>query len=301
MQQTDLELQSLINSLETLRTSQDHWLFFWTALVVIGVALELAVVIYGFRHEWYEWRLGMVLSPAKPSWTLFLLELLGALFVAVGVAGELSIEARTGRTEAQIKVASDNRATLLQQEAGSAKSSAIQAAQAAKSAKETADDAKNLTEQAKHELTGLSKQADTLDNQMQFSTYSQSARRVLHPDLLAKQLSPYKGQNVDLVSYIHDIEAEGLCRELVAITEAAGMHPTNGCATAPLDSTPILDISLKWNDMDQLLIISSALRQQLAPNPSTVSMSDPSITVLNIFVGVQPRVSVSFRPSKPTK
>src|ERR1017187_9127536 len=124
----------LIANLEGSRSVLDGWLNLWTALVVIGVVAEIGFVIWEYTDDLRAWRSGAITSPARPRRVKFLLELVGASLVALGVAGELVVDARIGYVEAQLKTVNDERVLLLQREAGDAKRSATDAATAAKSA-----------------------------------------------------------------------------------------------------------------------------------------------------------------------
>ena len=87
----------LIANLEGSRSVLDGWLNLWTALVVIGVVAEIGFVIWEYTDDLRAWRSGAITSPARPRRVKFLLELVGASLVALGVAGELVVDARIDR------------------------------------------------------------------------------------------------------------------------------------------------------------------------------------------------------------
>src|SRR5271157_2431110 len=85
-------LRSSIRSLESRSDSLEAWLYFWVALVVLGVVLEVGFVLWEYKEERKEYHRGTIRSPQKPSGWKLLLELLGAVLVATGVAGEFAID-----------------------------------------------------------------------------------------------------------------------------------------------------------------------------------------------------------------
>jgi hypothetical protein len=96
-------LASALDNLEKVWSSFDWWLNFWTVLVVIGVAVELAVLIAEYAHEWRDFKRGTIHSPEKPSLVIFGLGFLGAGMVAIGVAGEFRIHVKAGKVESEMR------------------------------------------------------------------------------------------------------------------------------------------------------------------------------------------------------
>jgi hypothetical protein len=96
-------LLARLNNLENSWSSLDAWLKFWIVLVVIGVAIELVVVVKEYRDDRHEWLRGIVRPPDRPSRWLLFWNLLGAGFVAIGVAGEFAIHLNAGKIETDIR------------------------------------------------------------------------------------------------------------------------------------------------------------------------------------------------------
>jgi hypothetical protein len=92
-----------LNNLESSWSSYDSWLKFWIALVVVGVAIELVVVVKEYRDDRHEWSRGIIRPPDRPSGWLLFWNLLGAGFVAIGVAGEFAIHLKAGKVETDIR------------------------------------------------------------------------------------------------------------------------------------------------------------------------------------------------------
>jgi hypothetical protein len=138
----EASLKILISNLESSRASLDSWLFVFTLLVVVGVALEVAFVIWEHLDALHDWRRGIVHPPEKPSVALLVFGLFGAGLVAIGVGGELYIGAKIGAKETSIREANDSRASLLSKLAGDA-------AQSAKTAHDEADSVKGIADAAR--------------------------------------------------------------------------------------------------------------------------------------------------------
>jgi hypothetical protein len=198
-------LKALIEGLEKSRASLDYWLMFWTWLVVIGVLLEVIFVIldhFDALEDWRQGKLNPPFSPSKPKvWRLFI-ELFGAGLVALGVAGELAIDARIGGIERQIKEANGNRVLILQREAGEAKQSALDAANASRNAitdsakaSDVARLARKEADSFEHDIVAAKKQtaeaeshlADAIERTRRLEV--QLSWRIITPDQKAKLLS----------------------------------------------------------------------------------------------------------------
>src|SRR4051812_46660850 len=92
-----IALSKRLAELESWSSRLDSWLNFWTALVVIGVVLEVAFVVWEYKIELYEFRRGTIRSPERPKPLKFVSELLGVGLVAAGVMGELAVHSRSGK------------------------------------------------------------------------------------------------------------------------------------------------------------------------------------------------------------
>ena len=117
-------LKALINSLEASRGSLDFWLNLSSALVVVGVVLEIVFVIREYNEELHDWRRGIIWPPGRPSRRWLVIELIGVLFVSLGVAGEFFIDVKAGALETQLRKANGDLVLLLEQKASDAESKA---------------------------------------------------------------------------------------------------------------------------------------------------------------------------------
>jgi hypothetical protein len=88
------ELEHSLNNLNL-------WLFFWTALVVVGLLIEYGELLSEAARRAYQ-KIFCGISPKAP---ILDLSLVGALLITVGVMGELWIEARTGSVEINLQYA----------------------------------------------------------------------------------------------------------------------------------------------------------------------------------------------------
>src|ERR1700676_3772498 len=96
-------LRAMIKSLESSRDSFDFWLNIFSALVAIGVVLEIVFVIREYKEELHDWGRGFVHPPDRPSRKWFMIELFGVALVSIGVAGEFWVHVKAGALETQIR------------------------------------------------------------------------------------------------------------------------------------------------------------------------------------------------------
>jgi hypothetical protein len=118
-----MDESALLNQLKTLESgwgSLDHWLNFWVALVVIGVAMEVVVIVIEYRHELHAFNRGIILPQDRPSRWLFGFGLLGAGLVAIGVAGEFWIHIKAGKLESEMREANRQLVALVNRRAADA-------------------------------------------------------------------------------------------------------------------------------------------------------------------------------------
>jgi hypothetical protein len=98
-------LESAIKILERRSASLEPWLDICVACVVTGVALEVWFVIWEYKDGLRDFRRESIRSPDRPSTGKLIFELLGAVLVAIGVAGEFWVDWKAGniRVELQAK------------------------------------------------------------------------------------------------------------------------------------------------------------------------------------------------------
>jgi hypothetical protein len=116
-------LESEIRALESSSVPLEYRLLWLNALVFVGVALEFWVIWREYRDERVAWRRATVRSPEKPSIKKLLIEFLGVLLIAGGIAGELaigiritSINGQLRTMNAELRTKSDHLVALLDQE-----------------------------------------------------------------------------------------------------------------------------------------------------------------------------------------
>ena len=151
----EASLRSLISSLYGRLSSLESWSHFWTAIVILGCALEAIFVIREYwkdRNEWVEAQnTGIVAPPSKPSVAWLICEFLGVLFVVTGISGELSIDRKVGEVQTRLRDANEKLVLIFEQKAGDAVLSANGAAGDAKLAKDSAGAANLLAKGARKE------------------------------------------------------------------------------------------------------------------------------------------------------
>jgi len=88
-------LESAVKALEISSACWEPWVWVFSALVVVGVMMELWVIRHDWREEWETFAIWHFMSatrsPSRPSRLKLWVEVLSVVFIAIGVAGELGI------------------------------------------------------------------------------------------------------------------------------------------------------------------------------------------------------------------
>ena len=134
-------LKSLIHTLEASKGSFDVWLNAFSAMVALGVVVEIVFVVREYLDHLHDWRRGIVRPPDRPSRFWLAMELAGVALVSVGVAGEFWVDVQAGALETRIRKANGDLVLLVEQKANGAEKSAELADAAARSAEGAANDA----------------------------------------------------------------------------------------------------------------------------------------------------------------
>jgi hypothetical protein len=151
----------------------------WTWLVAFGVLLEIVFVIWEYVEDLHDFRRGIIHPPDKPNLALFVLGLVGAALVAIGVTGELYAESKIATFETCIRQGNDTLSLLLSKEAGDA-------AKSAKTAQDIATDLSLKYEAASRELAEL--RAKAMPRRLS------SAQKAI----LRKDVARFKTKNISL-------------------------------------------------------------------------------------------------------
>ncbi len=165
-------LESEVKALETRSVPWEHWVWVFTFLVVVGVALEWWII----RHEWHDemraWALGhfgVVRLAGRPSLLKLYIEIASVSLIALGVAGELGIgieissingrlrgkSAELRSKNADLRSQSDQLLALVTLQAGDAKDSALIAKASARTAGVEADKAQTKADAVAEQANGL--------------------------------------------------------------------------------------------------------------------------------------------------
>jgi hypothetical protein len=110
-------LKSKLNSLQVQWSSLDAWLNFWTVVVIVGVAVELAVILVEHWHSMQDFGRGIVHPPEKPSRWILAFGLLGAGLVGIGVGGEFWMHKKAGGVETEMRNASEELVAIANRDA----------------------------------------------------------------------------------------------------------------------------------------------------------------------------------------
>jgi hypothetical protein len=185
--------------------SLGSWLTFWTALVVVGLAVEY----------WHELRDLLRIRPF--DWKK-LQVLIGGILITVGVAGELFVQFRAQRIETDLRTTSHKVEGLLNQEAeaargeaSSAKMTALQFQQAIAEANERAASATATAESEKLERVRLE------------AAVSPRTLGIDEQKEIAEALREFSGRTVTVSSYGMDGEGTALATEIIATLRSAGI------------------------------------------------------------------------------
>jgi len=96
-------LEKALSDLEKTWTCLDHWLTFWIALVVIGLAVEVCVIFKEHSEARAAYQRATIRTPERPSGLMLFLHLLGTGLIVVGVAGEFGVHIRAGKVESDMR------------------------------------------------------------------------------------------------------------------------------------------------------------------------------------------------------
>jgi hypothetical protein len=127
-------LESDIRAFESSSAHWEPWVWVFSALVVLGVVMELWVIQHDWREEMESWAIWYFMDvtrfPSRPSMQKLRVEIASVVLISIGVAGELAvgveishingmIRDKTGevRTKnAELRSKSDQLVALLQQQ-----------------------------------------------------------------------------------------------------------------------------------------------------------------------------------------
>jgi hypothetical protein len=232
-----------------------------TAFVVVGVIVEVLIVFLEFRKDrreyWEDLKLckeGASSPPHKPVLWYVLVEVVAAVFVAGGVAGEFWYELKAGYADTCIEQADNARAALLEKQAGSAASSAERAQTAADAADKDAGDAQK-------KVGVVAKRAIEIDNDLWTTQYLLSGRRVPDAVSLKKEFEKLPHPlSVSFRSYPNDVEAYLFCDELVSVARSASIDATDQCgAWFVLNGQTVTSVQVSGPDDTTMLALEQAI------------------------------------------
>jgi hypothetical protein len=158
-------LGNSISILEASSESLEFWLKVWTALVAIGVAFEVIVIVKEYVEARHAWRRSTIRTPEKPSVWFFLFELLGIILVTAGVAGELWVSVSSGRINSDLRTKNKELVGLVNQKAGIATTRAADAGMSADKAAKAAADAQGSAKKANEEAGSAETRASEVEKE----------------------------------------------------------------------------------------------------------------------------------------
>lgn len=204
-------LETDIKALESSWVPWEHRLPWFTAIVAIGVAMELLVIFRERRDDIEAWELanflGVLRSPGRSSIVKMMFEVGSVLLITIGIMGELgvgieiaSINGALRGKSAQLRSKSDQLLALVTLQAGDARDSA-------KTAHDEADAVGKEADAIQKRLDRASRQLSKVEQQVRI----QGPRRRLLEDnrnKFVEAIKPFAGQRVTVVKCGYALEAE---------------------------------------------------------------------------------------------
>jgi len=258
-------LESALKALEASLDSLAHLLMFWTALVVVGLAVE-------YHEDFKQLLTGR--PRTRKRWPV----VVGGALITIGVAGELGTQFKASRVETDIRSKSHQIEGLLDVAAGGAQQKAKEAGERAESA-----------DLARVQLEAILSPRRLSLNQQQ--AIANSCRR-------------FAGRRVIIMSYAGDAEAMVLAEQIRAALHAARIEAdlsTGGLLTA---GSLLKGVQVSGPNEDFRVALESSLKNDghleiAGPKEKRVpegsgSMETGAMTFgpsdASIFVGVKPPV-----------
>ncbi len=190
-------LEVSIKTLDGKSAFWERWLLPFSALVIVGVALEVWAILWDHRETLTSWRRGIVLPPERPSTGKLWLEIVATVLVVIGVAGEFGASGKIASINGQLRTrnsdlrsASDQLLALVTQEAGDANDRA----------------------------TTAQNRADAAENHAAEVQESVSPRRLTEKQasVIATRLLRFSGQPVVAISHTFDVESSVFAAEILS-------------------------------------------------------------------------------------
>jgi hypothetical protein len=208
---------ALLNALAIRSSELEHWeyvdsrwLHFWTGMVVVGVALELGVIFFDFCEDLHAFRRATIRSPERPSVKKLIFEVFACALVVIGVAGEFFVARATEDIGTELRIISNERVRIAEEEAGEARERAASAEATAGSFSARIAEARRLTAEAQRETAML---------------YALTAPRRLDDKQkgdIGAALKPFANRTVTVATYGLDGEGAAIGTQIM---EALGRVP----------------------------------------------------------------------------
>jgi hypothetical protein len=268
-------LEIAIRSNEARSDALSFSLNFFIALVVLGVVIEVFVVIKEYHHDKAEFLRGIIHSPSRPSRLDLFLNLLGAILVAIGVAGEFGVGLEVGTVESELRNNNRKLVGLLNVEAGNAR---VEAGKAIDSAGRLTKEAATLRKQAADEQLARAK----LEAEVQPRTLTPKQQQYM-----ADICRPFLGHSIRVRSYSGDAESSRLAEQIVVALAKAQSRVDNQIGSMiVLRAAPFAGIAISSVDP----ALAKAIFHSLAAAGilSTIVPRRPDEKEMTMSVGVKP-------------
>jgi hypothetical protein len=251
-----LALSNALNNLDQSWSALDWWSNFWTFLVVLGVLVELLVLSREYWDDLFDFWTGIIVPPHKPSTSLFLLGLLGAGLVAIGVAGEFWIHIKAGKVETEMRdltkklvAAASDRASNAE---GSASEAILEAGHANERASKNEVDAAQLRKDAEDERL---KRVE-IEERVEWRRLTKDQQRKI-----GAALQGFSGEIVSLGYNVHDVEAFLFASDIAAALHSASWKVSGPGGAFMFGGSPITGVNIETTG-DTLSRSSGLMLQQ---------------------------------------
>jgi hypothetical protein len=253
-------LRNSISALNNRSDSLEVWLYFWVALVAIGVVMEVWFVIWEYREDLAGFRRGTIRSPDSPSVKKLLVHTFAAGLVAIGVSGEFVIDIKAGSIQTDLRtkngelnrILGDASSVAVREAAGAMERAALAESHLAQ-AQADAESARALAKGYEAQIADSNARVKKAEAQVaSANATAEQARSMAEAERLervrleavvaprslsleqqrriAAACSPFIGHRVVVESYGLDGEAAGLGAQIIAL-----LRPVLGAANV-LDS-----------------------------------------------------------------
>jgi hypothetical protein len=217
-----LSARESISALDNCSKRLDHWLLFFTALVVVGIALEIIEAVAEHIHEYHAWRWTITWLPEKPNNALFGLRYFAIILLVAGVGGELGVNVLSMRVNNKLRIRNEELVELVDRKAGIATLKAGDAEKSSERATKEAEKSENLAHAVRREADLVKKDVISAEERVKNINAFLTPRSLSQNEMdqLRDMLKPIADPTVPIV--IHSSWESGLGVQVLDSLNRAG-------------------------------------------------------------------------------